>query len=133
MIQLRRILPILIVFLAAGLAACAAAAPEKPALTRDEQLANLGYRPGEQIDRLSQYRISDWNYLDNKHFLFSSGPTHAYLISLKSPCTELRSVENIAFRTRTESLTPFDDIIVPTSGVPRYCAIESIQKLYREG
>ena len=116
-----------------ALAACVTPAPESEPATLDEQLANLGYRPGEEIDRLSQYRISSWTYIDRQHFLFSSGPSHAYLVSLKTPCSELSSVENLAFRTRTESLTPFDQIIVSTSAAPRYCAIENIQKLYREG
>lgn len=123
---------LLISIMAAAVTGCATSMPEKAPATLDEELANLGYRPGEEIDRLSQYRISNWTYIDRQHFLFSSGPTHAYLISLKTPCSELSSVENLAFRTRTESLTPFDQIIVSTSATPRYCAIDNIQKLYRE-
>ncbi|MDF1691841.1 MAG: DUF6491 family protein [Zhongshania sp.] len=97
----------------------------------DERLAESGYRPGESIDRISSYRISDWTYLDDRHLIFSNGISEHYLVSLNRPCADLRGSQQLAFKTRTNILTRFDEVLVPSDGLPIRCGIEAISKVYR--
>jgi len=117
----------LTIFLSFSLLACGGVKDEKMGL--DERIAEYGYRPGENVDQIQAYRISDWTYLDDHHFMFSNGLSDHYLISLKNACGELRSSETLAFKTRTSTLTKFDVVIVPQSGVDKRCSIESISRL----
>ncbi|MBW2941893.1 DUF6491 family protein [Zhongshania aquimaris] len=117
----------LTIFLSFSLLACGGVKDEQMGL--DERIAEYGYRPGENIDQIQAYRISDWTYLDDHHLMFSNGLSDHYLISLKNACSELRSSETLAFKTRTSTLTKFDVVIVPQSGVNKRCSIESISRL----
>lgn len=119
----------LLILMAFSLLACGGVKEDAKGL--DERLADYGFRPGENIDQIQSYRISDWTYLDNRHFMFSNGISEHYLISLKNRCDQLRSTEALVFKTRTNTLTKFDEIIVPEAGVSKRCSIESISKLDR--
>ena len=119
----------LLILMAFSLLACGGVKEDAKGL--DERLADYGFRPGENIDQIQSYRISDWTYLDNRHFMVSNCISEHYLISLKNRCDQLRSTEALVFKTRTNTLTKFDEIIVPETGVSKRCSIESISKLDR--
>lgn len=116
-----------LILLSFFLLACGNVKDEKMGL--DERLAEYGYRPGENVTQIQSYRITDWTYLDSQHLMFSNGISEHYLISLKNRCSGLSSTEAVLFETRTNVLTKFDEVIVPASGVPTHCSIESISRL----
>jgi hypothetical protein len=63
--------------------------------------------------------------------MFSNGVAEHFLISLQLPCIALRDSEILLFKTRTNSLGKFDEIVVSQDGVTKYCSIEAISRLIR--
>lgn len=119
----------IVILLGFTLIACGSVKDDEMGL--DERLAEYGYRPGENVDQIQSYRISDWTYLDSQHIMFSNGLAEQYLVSLKTNCRQLQSSETLLFKTRNSALSKFDEVIVPESGVSKHCSIESISKLHR--
>ncbi len=117
----------LVQILAVSLIACAMVKDE-PAL--DERLAEYGYRPGESVDGVADYQVSDWQYLDDRHLIFSNSNAEHYLLSLRKNCAALRSAEQLAFKPISDALTRVDDVIASSSEALSHCAIETISKVY---
>ena len=101
---------------------------DEPAL--DERLAEYGYRPGESVDSVDSYQVSDWEYLDDRHLVFSNGEAEHYLLSLRANCSALRSAEKLEFKPISDALTRVDDVIVSNSEALARCTIETISKVY---
>ncbi|WP_373077723.1 DUF6491 family protein [Zhongshania sp.] len=117
----------LVQILAVSLVACAVVKDE-PAL--DERLAEYGYRPGESVDGVADYQVSDWQYLDDRHLIFSNSNAEHYLLSLRKNCTALRSAEQLAFKPISGTLTRIDDVVVSNSEELAHCEIETISNVY---
>ena len=107
------------------LAACAST----PEQTTEALLSKRGYEVAERVERIKNYRINGWNYVDDRHVIFGAGPRDNYLVTLTMGCTDLRGAEHIGFTTTTDDVTPFDQLVVKTSIGPRKCPIESLHKL----
>ena len=113
--------------LAVSLIGCAMVKDE-PAL--DERLAEYGYRPGESVEAVDTYQVADWQYLDDRHLIFSNSNAEHYLLSLRKNCIALRSAEQLAFKPISDALTRIDDVIVSNSEELARCEIETISKVY---
>lgn len=113
--------------LAVSLIGCALVKDE-PAL--DERLAEYGYRPGESVEAVDAYQVADWQYLDDRHLIFSNNNAEHYLLSLRKNCTALRSAEQLAFKPISDALTRIDDVIASNSEALSRCAIETISIVY---
>jgi hypothetical protein len=113
--------------LAVSLIGCALVKDE-PAL--DERLAEYGYRPGESVEAVDDYQVTDWKYLDDRHLIFSNNNAEHYLLSLRKNCTALRSAEQLAFKPISDALTRIDDVIASNSEALNRCAIETISMVY---
>ncbi|WP_414729762.1 DUF6491 family protein [Zhongshania aliphaticivorans] len=113
--------------LAVSLIGCALVKDE-PAL--DERLAEYGYRPGESVEAVDDYQVADWQYLDDRHLIFSNNNAEHYLLSLRKNCTALRSAEQLAFKPISDALTRIDDVIASNSEALSRCAIETISMVY---
>lgn len=108
--------------------ACAVS-PEQP-LTLEEKLAAKGYQIGEQVRRIQNYRLHGWSYVDREHVIMSAGASDHYLVSLKSPCSDLQGAINIAFTTTVGNLTDHDKLIVRAPGDLRdTCLIDTLHEL----
>lgn len=112
--------------LSMGLLAACASSPEQ---TTTEQLRERGYEKAERIERIKNYRVSNWSYVDDRHVIFGAGPRDNYLISLTADCSDLRTAEQIGFTTTTTDVTVFDQLVVKTTIGPRKCPIESLHAL----
>lgn len=113
--------------LSLALAACVSTS-EQPSL--EQRLSDRGYRQGEAIRDIQNYRLNGWNYLDSKHLIIDTGPSQRYLVSLRIPCHELSTVETIGFTNTAGQLTKFDSILLRDSaGIRRDCPIDNIYKL----
>lgn len=96
------------------------------------KLDKLGYRQGESIERINNYRVDGWNYLDDKHIVIYAGPSKRFLLTTLIDCSDLSSAEHIGFTSTTNSLTKFDKLIVRgVAGMIRHCPIAEIKILQK--
>jgi hypothetical protein len=96
----------------------------------EQKLAGKNYRLGEPVERIYDYKLDSWSYLDRKHVIMQTAPSTYYLVALKNSCHGLSSAEVIAFSTTTSQLTRFDHLLVRNAGkmVDR-CYIDRMYKL----
>jgi hypothetical protein len=125
--KLKLIKACFIYLVALSLFACAVVSDE-PAL--DERLAEYGYRPGESIEQLDSYQVADWQYLDDRHLLFSNGEAEYYLLSFRASCSMLRSADRLAFKPQSAGLSRFDSAILSNATALAHCEIEAISMVY---
>ncbi len=113
------------------LAACASATPDPLSLERE--LEQRRYALGEPVERIRDYRLNGWNSVDNTHLIIHTGPSDAYLLTLRSPCHNLRTAENIALSTTAGSLTRLDKVVVRSApdGYTEHCVIVEMNELER--
>ncbi len=114
--------------MAIALCACAAS-PDMPR-TLAQKLETRNLTVGEQVNRIRNYRLNSWNYLDDRHVILSVGASDQYLVSLRNSCRELSSATHIAFTTTVGSLSVHDKLLVTSPGgyIDR-CFIESLNRL----
>ena len=95
-----------------------------------QKLTRLGYQSGESVDRIENYRVDGWNYLDDRHIMISAGPSRRFLIELMTNCQNLSTTERIAFTTTVQRLTRFDSLIVRgPGGITQNCPIRDMHEL----
>ena len=112
--------------------ACATGSERPPNF--EQRLADDGYVLGEQVERIMQYRLDGWSYLDPEHIVMQTGPSTQYLVSLAYRCRELGSAEDIAFTTTGGQLTRYDTLLVNgVGGVVERCPIRSLRRLEKAG
>ncbi|HUH37575.1 MAG TPA: DUF6491 family protein [Spongiibacteraceae bacterium] len=96
----------------------------------EQRLSDRGYRQGEAVRDIQNYRLNGWNHLDSKHIIIDTGPSRRYLVSLRVPCHELSAVETIGFTNTAGQLTKFDSIrLKDSAGIRRECPIDAIYTL----
>lgn len=94
------------------------------------KLSDLGYAQGDVVERVQNYRVDGWNYLDDKHIVIYAGPSKRFLITTMINCPDLSSAERIGFTSTTNALTKFDKLIVRgAGGIAQNCAIDEIRQL----
>ena len=126
MLNMNRLMLLIIPLIA--LMACAG--PASRQTTLEQKLAEQNYRLGEPVERIQQYRLDGWHYLDRQHVIMQAEPSRYYLVSLRSPCHNLMTAEVIAFTTTTNQLTRFDKLLVKNGGhILEQCYIEGLHKL----
>jgi len=112
------------------LLACTATPGRQP--TIEQELTRRNFQVGERVERIQQWRIDGWSYLDRQHVIMQTAPSTYYLVSLKNACYGLSTVENIAFTTTSSQLTRFDKLLVRRGrGSIEHCYIESLNRLHK--
>jgi hypothetical protein len=95
-----------------------------------EKLDRTGYTIGAPAQEILNYKVDGWNYLDSRHLTVTTGPSERYLITLKTRCPDLGSVETVGFSNTVDRLTRFDKVIVRgAGGIQQDCFIDTIHKL----
>ena len=114
------------------LAGCATTGNDHAGMTFGERLVDKGYRIGDPVSRISNWRMDSWTYLDDEHLIIRSGVSRYYLITLRNRCSDLSSAINIGFTNTVGALTVHDKVIVrgPGDWVDR-CLIESMHELHK--
>lgn len=98
--------------------------------TLQAHLAKLGYRQTDAVEKVQNYRVDGWNYIDSRHIVIYAGPGQRYLIGTMGDCSDLSSAENIGFTSTVNYLTKFDKLIVRgAGGFKRNCPISEIYQL----
>lgn len=131
MYRITTLLGIMIATLLAG--ACATNQHERKPL--EEKLADQDFTLGEEIDRIQDYRIDGWYYVDDYNVVFRGGPSAYYLLSFNGRCANLRGAHTIGFSTTAGRVTRFDQLLVRDgSGMPsEKCLIQSIHRVNKSG
>ncbi len=112
------------------LALASAATASVAATDWQQRLEKSGYRITDETAEILNYQLNGWNALDDRHLTINTSPGKRYLITLRSPCRELRNNEVIAFSNTVNRLTRFDKAIVRgAGGITENCFIESIHVL----
>lgn len=128
-VQMKWLIPSL---LTTALLGCATSG--KSPLTVYQQLDERDLRIAEPVERIYNYRISGWNYLDPEHLILLDGVNRKYLVTLNRPCYGLQTNEVIAHTTTVSTLTKFDKFLVRDVGnIVDQCYIESLHRLEKVG
>lgn len=99
-------------------------------LPLQDKLTKLGYARGEPIEKIQNYRVDSWNYIDDQHIMIYAGPSVRYLISTLGSCSDLATAEHIGFSSTANSLTKFDKLVVRgAGGMVRSCPIDAMYQL----
>jgi hypothetical protein len=121
--------------LTAGIALVAAscATMQQTPRTLDETLKAQGYRIAEPVDRVYNYTINGWNYVDRDHLILLDGVNRHYLVTFRNQCHGLPGSALVAYTTTASQLTAFDKFLVkdPASKIIDRCYIESLHRLDR--
>lgn len=104
--------------------------PGAQAEERGERLAARGFVVKAEVERIQNYRINGWHYVDRRALVFRVGASRHYLVTLRKDCVELRGAEVVAFTDTVGNLTPKDRVIVHgPGGLVEHCLIESLYEL----
>ena len=124
---------ILALSLTALLFACASSTPT-PAPTPPAQLAqDQGYELGKPIDRIMNYRLDSWNYINPQAVIIHAGGNRDYLVTLRDRCHELMNTEVLATTSTGSAMrAKFDAIIVSLAGSRLAHSTSSTRKCYIE-
>lgn len=112
------------------LSACGST-PTQPPKSLQDKLTDKGWVLGDKVDEIDNYRVDGWNYLDEEHVIFSAGPSRDYVVSLMSPCQNLRSANAIAFTSTGTRVTTLDKVVVRGTGFTDQCPITALNKITR--
>ena len=117
-------------FIGLAIVACS----NQPRVTSEEKvsaaLEQLKMTPATKTERIRDYQVTGWRYIDAYNLIIQAGLKDQYLVSFQSPCFPLQTAFAIGFTSRTGTLDKFEDIIVRDSvGRPERCAISEIVKL----
>jgi hypothetical protein len=98
----------------------------RPQVSLEEGLAQMGYAGRSPVDRISQYQLRDWKYVNDHAVVLETGSRSHHLVTFSISCPELRTAMAIAIKSGMNSVTKHDDIIVRTSPGLRRCPISEI-------
>ncbi len=108
---------------------CAQTPQTNDAVSVEDRLAQRGFTIGEKVERIPNFRVNDWSYLDPEHVVVGAGPSQNFLLALMGRCQGLSTVEDVGFSTTAGSLTAMDKLVVQTSIGPERCPIKEIRTL----
>ena len=109
---------------------CACASEPPKTVPLEQRLAKQGYSMGQQVKRITDYRINGWSSLDRFNIIFNVGAAKNYLITVRIPCDGLLTAEHVAFSTTIGDLTDKDKLVVRGGGRHlESCFIDTIHKL----
>lgn len=112
--------------------------PTKAPTSPDELASQKGYTLGEPVDKIMNYKINGWNYINSQALIINSGPSRNFLITLKRRCYDLSGQEVIASTSTGSAMRAgFDAIIVKRDSMGNLldaadtdkCYIDKIYKL----
>ncbi|MGD8580502.1 MAG: DUF6491 family protein, partial [Lysobacterales bacterium] len=69
-----------------ALAAASCATMQQAPRTLDETLKDKGYTIGEPVDRIHDYTINGWNYVDRENLILLDGANRHYLVTFRNQC-----------------------------------------------
>ncbi|MGI1678831.1 MAG: DUF6491 family protein [Cellvibrionaceae bacterium] len=93
-------------------------------------LEKMELTTGEPKDRILNYNVRSWKYVDSRHIILEARRKEFYLINFRTPCTGLSGALDIGFTSFGSSLSKFEKIIVrEPHGMDQDCSIKDIIEL----
>lgn len=120
--------------LATLLTACAGSS-QKPQTEDSTNLVISDYEVVEEVQRISNYKIDGWQYVDPFSLILPTSPGTEYWVQFKRRCNGLNSTEVIGITSTASSvLSRFDAVIVGNSmsGIETKCYIDKIFKITKK-
>lgn len=115
---------------ASTLPACAASSELARQKAVDAQLAERGWRAGEEVRSVNGYRVRGFQSVDDQHVILDAGRTRQYLITTMNPCSDLQYGERLRVSTNVANeLTTLDTVYAIDPRGSEACPISKIQKL----
>jgi len=122
-------LPLTVSLFGLLLGACASAPSGDQGPTLEQKLAERGYKAGDSVERIADYRVDGWQYIDNQRVVFSAGPGRDYLVSVRTPCSGLMGADSIGFTSTVSYVTRLDKLVVRDAGFDNPCPIEELREV----
>ena len=117
-------------------AACATEPAQEPK-SLEQILADKGYRIGEEIPHIREFRFDGWTEVDNLHLILHSRVSDRYLVTLGSICDGLLYSPTINLSTTVGQFTRFDYVMVGgpggSGGRCNVRALNELEKIEQEG
>lgn len=99
-------------------------------MTLGDKLKAKNYVIEGPANRISNFRLSGWNYVDDYHVILTAGVRDYYLVTLRSYCFNLDGAFRIGFTNTIGSLTTADALLVESpGGRAERCPIRTIDRL----
>ena len=121
----------------AMLTAACATEPAREQRSLEQILADKGYRIGEEIPHIREFRFDGWTEVDNLHLILHSRVSDRYLVTLGSICDGLLYSSTIKLSTTVGQFTRFDYVMVGgpggTGGRCNVRTLNELEKIEQEG
>ena len=107
---------------------------ESNAQRREREVAvaldNMGVTLGEPVKSLFNFTVNSFNAINETNLIVTAGVHDHYLITLATPCLNLRYAFRVALVSRTSTINTFDTIVVNSlHDMPERCSIDGIYRL----
>lgn len=120
---------VLSIALAISLSSCAGTDP-KAEKTVDEILAEKSLKIVEQVDKLINFNIHGWEYVNTRNVVLIDGPSKKYLVELNVPCRNLDYAQAIAFTSFGRVVSKNEKLIVTDGpGHAESCFMKAFYRL----
>jgi hypothetical protein len=107
---------------------------QTPSVSNEESLnsflAEEELEPSTSTDRIVNFKLDSWKYIDPYHIMIETKLDEHYLVSLRIDCRQLENSLVIGTTSSAGSLTKFDKIVYDDRAIGRQeCLIKNIVKL----
>ncbi|EIT67920.1 MULTISPECIES: DUF6491 family protein [Hydrocarboniphaga] len=117
---------------ASTLPACAMTPDSARQKVLEAELAERGWRAGEEVRSVNGYNVQGFQPIDDRHVILDAGITRQYLITTASPCRDLQYNERLRVSTNVANeLTTLDTVYALDPTGRQACPIARLQRLER--
>lgn len=96
----------------------------------NETLADMKLERSSTVQRIPDFQIDNWKYVDHYHIIIETRPKERYLIAFQMYCDGISNRFKIGYTSKTGALDRFEKIIVEQPlGRMEECYIQDIVKL----
>ena len=103
------------VLLAATLLSACTGMLRNSAASESERLTDYA---GEPIDSFNTFGLDSWSAVGRDRLIVWDGPSRAYLIVVREPCSELKFAESVAVTSTLRSVSKFESVRVGRDRCP---------------
>lgn len=116
--------------LIAILPACAVSTDSARSKALEAELAERGWRAGEEVRSVNGYNVQGFQPIDDRHVILDAGITRQYLITTSNPCSDLQYKERLRVSTNVANeLTTLDTVYALDPTGQQACPIARLQRL----
>ena len=95
-----------------------------------QTLSDMKLEKSSSMERIPDFQIDSWKYIDHYHIIIETRPKENYLIAFQTYCDGISNTLKIGYTSKTGALDRFEKIIVEQPlGRMEECYIQDIVKL----